>query len=55
MVKPHTPGEPYSGKFVLRITPALHERLAKLAEREKRSLNAQVAVLLEQALKGGAR
>jgi predicted HicB family RNase H-like nuclease len=47
----HDAGESYSGKFVVRLSPELHERLAKLAAAEKRSLNAEVQVLLEDATK----
>ncbi|MBI5886555.1 MAG: toxin-antitoxin system HicB family antitoxin [Deltaproteobacteria bacterium] len=38
----------YSGKFVARLTPALHKRLAEQAAVEGRSLNAHVATLLSE-------
>ncbi len=40
-------------KFTLRLPPALLERLEALAEREHRSVNAQLVVLIERAT--GAR
>lgn len=36
----------YSGKFVARLTPAIHKRLAEQAATEGRSLNAHVVTLL---------
>lgn len=47
----HNPEAPYSGKFVVRINPELHEKLADLATSQKRSLNAQVEWMLEDGLK----
>jgi hypothetical protein len=38
----------------LRLPDALHARLTAKAEEEHRSLNSQLIVLLEQALKGGS-
>ena len=35
-------------QLYLRIPDELHEQLVKLAERERRSLNAQIIYLLEQ-------
>lgn len=40
--------EEYSGKFVVRITPALHKRLSEQAEREGRSLNQHVSIILSE-------
>lgn len=40
----------YSGKFLLRISPALHERLAEMAADEGVSLNALVNRLIVKAL-----
>jgi hypothetical protein len=37
-------------KVTVRIPETVHGRLADLAKRERRSLNAQLVVLLEQAL-----
>lgn len=37
----------FSGKFLLRITPQLHMRLSKLAEREGKSLNQYIRSILE--------
>jgi hypothetical protein len=37
-------------RFVLRLSPELHERLRALAARERRSLHGQILYLLEQAL-----
>ena len=37
-------------QLYLRIPDELHEQLVKLAERERRSLNAQITYLLEQAV-----
>ena len=36
-------------QLYLRLPDALHEQLVKLAEKERRSLNAQILYLLEQA------
>jgi hypothetical protein len=36
-------------QLYLRLPDELHEYLVKLAERERRSLNAQIVYLLEQA------
>jgi predicted HicB family RNase H-like nuclease len=38
-----TPDKPYSGQFVLRISPPLHRRLAEEASQEGKSLNTFVA------------
>lgn len=40
--------EDYSGKFVVRIPRYLHKRLSEQAEREGRSLNQHVSVLLSE-------
>lgn len=37
-------------RFVLRLSPELHERLKALAEREERSLHAQIIYMLRRAL-----
>lgn len=38
----------YSGKFVVRIPSYLHKRLSEQAERERRSLNQHIGVLLAE-------
>jgi predicted HicB family RNase H-like nuclease len=42
-------GRDYSGKFVLRVDPALHKLLALRALQEGDSLNAYAAKILKQA------
>jgi len=37
--------------FALRLDPALHARVERLAAAELRSVNAQIAVLLAEALR----
>lgn len=44
-----TPNRPYSGKFTLRLDPALHARLAVQAQAVGKSLNQYAADLLAQA------
>lgn len=39
-------------RFVLRLSPALHDKLKSLAERERRSLHSQIIYLLEKAIEG---
>lgn len=48
MARQRKKGKP-SGYFVVRIEPDLHERLIRLAELERRSLNAQVEFMLERS------
>ena len=43
------PNKPYSGKFVLRIDPAVHARIAAKALMHGKSLNQYAAELLAQA------
>ena len=38
--------------FPLRLDPALHERIEMLAANELRSTNAEIEILLREALKG---
>lgn len=38
-------------RITLRLDPDLHARIKKLAAREKRSLNAQIEILLAEASK----
>ncbi|TAK11636.1 MAG: type II toxin-antitoxin system HicB family antitoxin [Anaerolineae bacterium] len=42
------PERPFSGRFVLRIDPALHRRLFVKAKQSKKSLNALIAETLEK-------
>lgn len=44
------PRRSYSGKFNLRITPELHERLAIVAQAEGKSINAVAQEALEERL-----
>lgn len=41
------PDKPYSGKFVLRVEPALHRRLSALSAEEGTSLNSWIRSKLE--------
>jgi predicted HicB family RNase H-like nuclease len=43
------PNKPYSGKFVLRVDPALHAHLAAKAQANNMSLNQFAAEVLAQA------
>ncbi len=43
------PNRPYSGKFVLRVSPELHRRLAESAKGANESLNALATRILESA------
>ncbi|MBI2969998.1 MAG: type II toxin-antitoxin system HicB family antitoxin, partial [Gammaproteobacteria bacterium] len=43
------PEKPFSGKFVVRLSPELHGRLSIAAKRSKKSLNAWVTEQLERA------
>ena len=45
-----TPQKPYSGKLFLRIDPALHARVATLAEAEGKSINLWAQEVLQQAV-----
>lgn len=42
-------GKPYSGKFVMRVDPALHRRLALKAQAEGESLNSYCVKALARA------
>jgi predicted HicB family RNase H-like nuclease len=44
------PEKPYSGKFVVRISPALHRAVSIAAARKGKSLNAWVAERLGEAV-----
>lgn len=44
------PDKPFSGKFLLRVPPDLHKRVAEAALRDGKSLNAWVATLLEESV-----
>ena len=43
------PGRPYSGRFMLRLDPALHARLAAQAQAVGKSLNQYAVEVLSQA------
>jgi predicted HicB family RNase H-like nuclease len=43
------PEQPFSGKFVLRIDPAVHRAITRAAEREGVSINKWAAMALEHA------
>jgi predicted HicB family RNase H-like nuclease len=43
-----SPEKPYSGQFVLRISPQLHRDLSVLAEEKTTSLNSLISDMLEQ-------
>lgn len=43
-----TPDKPFSGKFLMRIDPALHRRLYELSTEEGESLNGWIASKLDQ-------
>ena len=45
------PEKPYSGRFVVRVDPSLHKAIATHAKVEKKSLNAWVHDILEDAVK----
>ena len=47
---PATAGKAYKGKFVLRVSPQLHERLAVRAMLEGDSLNSYCKKVLERAI-----
>jgi hypothetical protein len=42
--------KPFSGKFVLRITPELHRRVSKTAQAEGVSLNSWISSAIEEKL-----
>jgi predicted HicB family RNase H-like nuclease len=44
------PEKPYSGKFLVRVSPRVHKALAIKAAREQKSLNTVVAERLESAV-----
>ncbi len=46
------PEKPLSGKFVVRLDPALHRAIAAAAEREGKSLNGWVKDQLAEAIEG---
>jgi predicted HicB family RNase H-like nuclease len=45
------PEKPYSGKFVVRIEPELHKRIAILAKKDGKSLNSWLQDKLAEAVK----
>lgn len=46
-----SPQKPFSGKFVVRLTPENHWKLASIAKSRQKSLNAVVCEFLENAVK----
>jgi len=48
--KGRAPEKPYSGRFNLRVTPELHQRIALKAAADGKSLNHWVAETLSQAV-----
>jgi predicted HicB family RNase H-like nuclease len=44
------PEKPFSGKLILRTTPALHRQVASAAARRRLSMNAYVQEVLEKAV-----
>jgi hypothetical protein len=46
---------PYSGKFVLRVKPELHKRLAMIAQKNNISLNRAVVALIQKGLSADMR
>jgi predicted HicB family RNase H-like nuclease len=46
-----SPQKPFSGKFVVRLTPENHWKLAAIAKSRQKSLNAVVCEFLENAVK----
>jgi predicted HicB family RNase H-like nuclease len=45
-----SPQRPYSGRVLLRIDPAIHAKVAMLAEAEGKSLNAWAQDVLQRAV-----
>ena len=43
------PERPYSGNFTLRLSPELHRRIAAMAAKQHKSINAFVAEALERS------
>lgn len=43
------PERPYSGNFTVRLSPELHRRIASMAARQHKSINAFVADTLERS------
>lgn len=43
------PSKPYSGKFVFRTTPELHEKIAVAAAKEDKSINTWIEEVVKQA------
>ena len=40
----------FTGKFILRVSPDLHQRLSQMARKNRRSLNQEVASRLDESL-----
>jgi predicted HicB family RNase H-like nuclease len=43
------PQKPYSGKLMLRITPEIHAKVARVAQASGKSINAWVSDVLQAA------
>ncbi|GMN03444.1 toxin-antitoxin system HicB family antitoxin [Erythrobacter sp. MTPC3] len=52
MAAPKKPEKPAKKAFALRLDPAVHAAVERLAAAELRSANAQIEMLLREALKG---
>jgi predicted HicB family RNase H-like nuclease len=46
-----SPEKPFSGKFLIRIDPALHKKIVTHARLENKSLNSWVSDILQTAIK----
>lgn len=49
-VRGEAPEKPYSGKFIVRLSPELHRKLAVYARAKDKSLNRWVREVLEEAI-----
>jgi predicted HicB family RNase H-like nuclease len=47
-----SPDKPFSGKFLVRVSPQLHKQISVLAERAGTSLNAMIADCLKRIAEG---
>lgn len=47
-----SPEKPFSGHFILRVSPKAHRRIAEAAAREGKSLNAWAGEVLERTARG---
>jgi predicted HicB family RNase H-like nuclease len=49
------PEKPYSGKFVVRVEPALHKDIVIAARKKGKSINTWISEALNKAIKANAR